>query len=52
VLSPRESYEAQVRMRLDVTQLPKPFQVNAITNREWNLASDWHELAVPPELAH
>ena len=52
VLSPRDSYEAQVRMRLDVTQLPKPFQVNAITNREWNLASDWHELAVPPELAH
>jgi Domain of unknown function (DUF4390) len=31
--------------------LPKPFQVNAITSREWNLASDWHELAVPAELA-
>jgi hypothetical protein len=49
VLSPRDSYEAQVRMRLDVTQLPKPFQVNAITSREWNLASDWRELAVPAE---
>jgi hypothetical protein len=24
-----------------VTQLPKPFQVNALTSREWNLASDW-----------
>jgi hypothetical protein len=52
LLSPRDSYEAQVRMRLDVTQLPKPFQVNAITSREWNLASDWRELAVPSELAH
>lgn len=52
VLSPRDSYEAQVRMRLDVTQLPKPFQVNAITSREWNLASDWRELVVPSELAH
>ena len=52
VLSPRDSYEAQVRMRLDVTQLPKPFQVNAITSREWNLASDWRELAAPSELAH
>ena len=52
VLSPRDSYEAQVRMRLDVTQLPKPFQVNAITSREWNLASDWCELPVPSELAH
>jgi hypothetical protein len=51
VLSPGDSYEAQVRMRLDVNQLPKPFQVNAITSREWSLASDWHELAVPPELA-
>ena len=52
VLSPRDSYEAQVRMRLDVTQLPKPFQVNAINSREWNLASDWRELPVPSELAH
>ena len=50
-LSPRDEYEAQVRMRLDVSQLPKPFQVNAITSREWNLASDWHELAVSAELA-
>jgi hypothetical protein len=51
VLSSRDSYDAQVRMRLDVTQLPKPFQVNAITSREWNLASDWREVAVPTELA-
>ena len=34
-------YQAALRMRLDVTQLPKPFQVNALTNREWNLASEW-----------
>jgi hypothetical protein len=34
-------YQAGLRMRLDVTQLPKPFQLNALTNREWNLASDW-----------
>jgi hypothetical protein len=46
VLSPREDYDAQIRMRLDVSQLPKPFQVNAITSREWNLASDWRELQV------
>ena len=51
MLSPGDSFEAQIRMRLDVNQLPKPFQVNAITSREWSLASDWHELAVPPELA-
>ena len=34
-------YQAALRMRHDVTQLPKPFQVNALTNRDWNLASEW-----------
>ena len=48
--NPREEYHAQVRMRLDVTQLPKPFQVNAITSREWTLASDWREVPVTSEL--
>ena len=50
VLGPREEYDAQVRMRLDVTQLPKPFQVNAITSREWTLASDWREVPVSADL--
>ena len=30
-----------LRMRLDLTQLPKPFQVDALTSRDWNLSSDW-----------
>lgn len=34
-------YQAGLRMRLDLSQLPKPFQLNALTNREWNLASEW-----------
>ena len=38
---PGESYVAQVRMRLDVAQLPKAFQINALTSREWTLESDW-----------
>lgn len=50
LLSPRDDYDAQVRMRLDVSQLPKPFQVNAITSREWNLASDWREIQVTADL--
>jgi hypothetical protein len=33
--------EAAVRLRLDVNQLPKPFQVNALASREWSLSSDW-----------
>jgi uncharacterized protein DUF4390 len=41
-------YEAAVRMRLDVSQLPKPFQVNALASREWQLASDWHRFTYTP----
>lgn len=35
--------EARFRVRLDSAQLPKPLQINAITNRDWNLSSDWVE---------
>ncbi len=35
-------YLAAVRMRLDTTQLPKPFQVSALANREWTLSSSWY----------
>ena len=35
------NYEAAVRMRLDVTLLPKPFQLSALTSRELNLESPW-----------
>lgn len=41
-LAPGASYQVRLRMRLDVTQLPKPFQVNAINDSDWRLASDWH----------
>ncbi|HLX79447.1 MAG TPA: DUF4390 domain-containing protein [Burkholderiales bacterium] len=35
------AYEASVRMRLDVTLLPKPFQLSALTSRDLNLESPW-----------
>jgi hypothetical protein len=38
---PDEAYLAGLRVRLDLTQMPKTFQVTAIANRDWNLASDW-----------
>lgn len=34
-----ERYELQARLRLDTTQLPKPFQINAITNNDWAIDS-------------
>jgi len=40
-LKPDTTYHAYVRMRLDTAQLPKPFQVSALANRDWTLASPW-----------
>ncbi len=48
VLSRGSIYAAAVRMRLDVSQLPKPFQLNALASRDWNLSSDWHRWSVKP----
>ena len=28
-------------MRLDLTQMPKTFQVSALSNKDWDLSSDW-----------
>ena len=41
-------YQASVRMRLDTAQLPKPFQLTAISSRDWTLASDWHRWSTTP----
>jgi hypothetical protein len=50
-LKPEDDYRAQLRMRVDTSQLPKPFQVSALTNRDWTLASDWRSVNVSAELA-
>ena len=38
-LLPSESYDAAVRLSLDRAQLPKPFQLDAITDKEWQIAA-------------
>jgi hypothetical protein len=45
---PEGNYEAAVRMRLDATLLPKPFQLSAITSRELSLDSGWRRFAFQP----
>lgn len=42
------TYEVALRMRLDVSRLPKPFQVNALASKEWNLPSDWYRFTYTP----
>jgi len=51
LIRPDDKYTAQVRMRLDTSQLPKPFQINALTNRDWTLASDWRNVPFSADLA-
>ena len=36
--------QANVRLNLSSNQLPKPFQVNTITSKNWNLDSGWVRL--------
>jgi hypothetical protein len=41
-------YDVALREKLDVNQLPKPFQINALASREWQLSSDWHRFTFTP----
>ena len=48
MLEKGNTYIAGVRMRLDVSQLPKPFQLNALASRDWNFGSEWYHWSVTP----
>ncbi|MCQ8895584.1 DUF4390 domain-containing protein [Limnobacter humi] len=43
-----EPYTAQVRFRLVLTELPKPFQISALVNSEWDLSSEWLSFEFTP----
>ena len=40
LLKAGEPYNAALRLKLDLTQLPKPFQVTAIGNKDWNITAE------------
>lgn len=40
-LEPGMPYEIALRFRLDPSQLPKPFQVAAISGGDWSLETEW-----------
>ncbi len=54
-LKPDADYVASLRIWLDLTRMPKPFQVETLGSSQWNLSSDkleWHlKLPVPGEPA-
>ncbi len=45
------AYEAALRMQLDLTLLPRPFQVSALTSRDWRLESPWKRFIYKPGTA-
>ena len=47
-IDPSKPYTAGLRMTLDLSKLPKPFQVNALNNRDWNVSSDWLRFPFAP----
>lgn len=47
-LKPGERYDAALRFRLDTAQLPKPFQLNVITSKDWALSSEWFRWGYTP----
>jgi Domain of unknown function (DUF4390) len=49
VLKPGETYVVAVRMGLDVTQLSKPFRVNALNNSDWQVSSEWKQFTYKAE---
>jgi hypothetical protein len=40
-VSPGNTYLASIRMQLDTAFMSKPFQIDALNNRNWNLDSGW-----------
>jgi len=42
------NYLAAARFRLDIAQLPKLLQVNAVSSKDWSLSSDWYRWIVRP----
>lgn len=38
-----DQYVANLRVRLDSAQLPKPLQVNALISRDWDFVSPWFQ---------
>jgi hypothetical protein len=40
-LRPGATYQAALRLRLDLNLLPRPFQISALGSRDWHLASEW-----------
>lgn len=48
VLEEEDEYIAATRLRLDIVQLPNLLQVNALTDNDWTLDSNWYRWVLRP----
>jgi Domain of unknown function (DUF4390) len=46
VAESRDHLLPRVRLRLDTTMLPKPFQLDSLTKSDWALASGWQPVTI------
>lgn len=46
-----EIYNAALRLKLDFAQLPKPFQVSAIGDKDWNMSAEIRRWSFIPGMA-
>lgn len=42
-------FAGEVRLMLDISQLPRPFQLSALGATDWKLESDWVPMALEGE---
>ncbi|MFD0668112.1 DUF4390 domain-containing protein [Ramlibacter sp. MAHUQ-53] len=49
-LEPDQRYSVSLRFRLDVSQLPRPFQIGVVGQADWNIATS-RSLRLPAEIA-
>jgi hypothetical protein len=50
LLRSEAKFTGYAQMRLDTSQLPKPLQVNALTNNDWDLESERYSWSIRPEI--
>lgn len=44
-----KDFTAKIRMRLDISQLPKPYQITTLGNNQWSLESEWSTFRLQDE---
>jgi Domain of unknown function (DUF4390) len=48
LLNPKETYRGQLRLRLDLSKLPEPIQINALADGKWQAEGKWYMWKIEP----